>query len=226
MCLPLIGHVGLIGMLFLNAAPGNIITKNQIQLANTFSEIIKLFLANIQLRGNLLEQAIHDPLTGLFNRRHLDEILPREMQHVIREQRPLCVAMIDIDHFKIFNDTYGHDAGDAVLKHLGDLIKRNFRAGDIPFRFGGEEFIVILINSELQGAIPRLQTLCDKIKSTRFPFNDLILPKITVSIGVAQAPKDGTTTEEILRAADEALYAAKNSGRDRIEVYQVNSSST
>lgn len=225
MCLPLISHVGLIGMLFLNAAPDNKITDNQIQLAITVSEIIKLFLANIQLRTNLHEQSIRDTLTGLFNRRYLDELLPIEMHHVIHEQLPLCVAMIDIDHFKIFNDTYGHDAGDAVLKHLGALIKKSFRRGDIPFRFGGEEFVAILINSELSGALPRLQIFCDKVKSTRLPFKDLLLPQITVSIGVAEAPIHGTTAKEILRAADEALYAAKNGGRDRIEVYQVNAPS-
>lgn len=220
-CVPLISNTGIIGLFFLNASEGHIVTENQIQLAITFSEIIKLFLANIQLREKLQEQTIRDPLTGLYNRRYLDETLPHEMQRVVRGQESLCVAMIDIDQFKKFNDTYGHDAGDEVLKCIGVLLNDTFRAGDIAFRLGGEEFITILINAELSGAIKRLQLVCDKIKSTQLLFQDIILPQITLSVGIAEAPTHGKTAEEILRAADEALYAAKAAGRNRIEVFQI-----
>jgi diguanylate cyclase (GGDEF)-like protein len=126
--------------------------------------------------------------------------------------------MLDIDHFKIFNDTYGHAAGDQVLKELGKLLRDTVRASDIACRFGGEEFVVVLLDADLAAALPTIERICLEIKRKQCIYRDQKLPGITVSAGLAQYPLHGTSAEELLRAADEALYAAKNAGRDRIEV--------
>ncbi|MFA6303376.1 MAG: diguanylate cyclase [Legionella sp.] len=220
LCLPLIGPVGVIGMLILNAAENAVLTENHKQLAVTLSEIIKLFLANIQLRESLQDLSVRDPLTGLFNRRYLDETLAREILQVTRNNSTLCVGMLDVDNFKNFNDTYGHEAGDTILKFIGNTLKENFRGSDLACRFGGEEFILILIDANLTTAAKRLNQISNKIKTTRVPFKNTMLPQITVSIGLSEAPTQGSSTEEVIRHADEALYKAKNNGRDRVEVYE------
>jgi diguanylate cyclase (GGDEF)-like protein/PAS domain S-box-containing protein len=173
---------------------------------------------NARMLEALREQAIRDPLTGLFNRQYLDETLMREIRRDRRRRAPFSVAMLDIDHFKIFNDTYGHAAGDQVLKELGKLLRDTVRASDIACRFGGEEFVVVLLNADLAAALPTIQRICLDIKRKQCIYRDQTLPGIAVSAGLAQYPLHGTSAEELLRAADEALYAAKNAGRDRIEV--------
>lgn len=218
-CLPQLTQTGVIGLLVLIAPKGISITPYQQQLAVTFNDIIRLFLFNIRLRETLREQSIRDPLTQLYNRRYLNELLPRELSRIIREKRQLCVSVLDIDFFKHFNDKLGHSAGDEVLKFIGKLLKENFRGSDITCRYGGEEFVVVLVDLDLSGALPRLQKFREKVKSTHLPFHDQNLPQITVSIGVAEAPNNGTTMEAIIRAADEALYVAKQKGRDRIEIF-------
>lgn len=190
-----------------------------------FNDTVKLALSNIMLRASLQQQSIHDPLTLLYNRRYLDEALPRELSRIIRTNQPLCVCMIDIDHFKIFNDTHGHEAGDEVLKHIGKILNENFRGSDIACRFGGEEFIVILVNSELSAVVSRMQSLREKIKSENILFENKVLPPITISIGIAEAPTYGDTSEKIISAADHALYQAKHNGRDRIEIFTDTASS-
>ncbi len=214
LCLPLIIKNQVIGLLNFNAPAKHVITSYQQQIINNFSEIIKLSMANINLNEVLREQAIHDPLTGLFNRRYLNECLPQ----MIRTKRTLCVCMIDLDYFKKINDQYGHDAGDEVLKFLGILLTNNFRESDFACRFGGEEFIVILINTDLKQATLRMENIREKIKHERIYAHDLQLPSITLSIGIAEVPQHGETVNDILHAADSALYAAKEAGRDRIVV--------
>ena len=218
-CLPQITSTGVIGMLILFAPASLTISNHQQQIATTFNEVVKLSLFNINLHEMLSEWAIHDPLTQLFNRRFLDEMLHRELLRTIREKSCLCVCMLDIDFFKNFNDSNGHDAGDQVLKLFGELLTENFRGNDIACRFGGEEFLLVLVNSNLSAALPRLEDIRKKINNTHVSFRDQILPKITVSIGVAEAPAHGSTSEKIIHAADEALYHAKHSGRDCIKVY-------
>lgn len=217
--LPLVVQSEMIGVFHLYAPPGYLITPNQQQLAATFSEVIKLSLANIKLREALHEQAIRDPLTGLFNRRYLNETLPRELQLIIRENRQLCVAMLDLDFFKRFNDNYGHEAGDEVLRYIGTLLRNRFRGSDIACRFGGEEFVVVLLDSELPKVVERLQQIREEVKKAALTYHDRTLPPITVSIGVAKAPEHGMTAEDLIHAADIALYAAKQAGRDRLEIY-------
>lgn|GEM_PF-4085274 len=163
----------------------------------------------------LYEQSIHDSLTGLFNRRYLDETLPRELQRTIREKQSLCVAMLDLDFFKSFNDTHGHAAGDEVLKFIGDLLQDVFRGSDISCRFGGEEFLVVMINTDMTSAHSRLEQFRELVKKGKVYFHGHPLPPMTVSIGVAEAPGQGMTIKEIIHAADLALYSAKDAGRDR-----------
>lgn len=220
LCMPLISHMGITGMLYLNSPEGIVITNNQKQLATTVSEIARLFLANIQLRESLQDLSIHDALTGLYNRRYLDETLTREIRLSVRQSEPLCLAMLDIDFFKNFNDTNGHEAGDEVLRHIGNILKETFRGSDFACRFGGEEFVIILINSNIKGAVDRMRHLCEKIKNSHLSFHGVPLPTITISVGLAEAPKHGTTAEALMQAVDEALYNAKNIGRDSIAIYK------
>jgi diguanylate cyclase (GGDEF)-like protein/PAS domain S-box-containing protein len=173
---------------------------------------------NARMLEALREQAIRDPLTGLFNRQYLDETLMREIRRDRRRRAPFSVVMLDIDHFKIFNDTYGHGAGDQVLVELGKLLRDTVRASDIACRFGGEEFVVVLLDADLAAALPTVERICLEIKRKQCIYRGQELPGITVSAGLAQYPVHGTSAEELLRAADEALYAAKNAGRDRIEI--------
>ena len=216
-CLPLILQSGIIGLLVLHPNMKSNLLHYKPQLAISFCEVIQLSLTNIKLRETLYLQSVHDPLTGLFNRRYMDETLIRELQRAIREKKPLCVAMLDLDFFKHFNDTNGHEAGDEILKFIGALFKENFRESDIACRYGGEEFLVVMVNSNLSDAYERLDHIRIALKNEKIHFRDRVLPPITVSIGVAEAPRQGATVNDIIRAADEALYVAKQSGRDRVE---------
>lgn len=220
LCIPLIVSGKIIGILNLSADNDVPITDHyRQQLAITLSEMIALSLTNINLRDSLREQSIHDPLTGLFNRRYLEEQFPIEVQRAIRNKQVLSVGMIDIDFFKKFNDTYGHNAGDEVLKRVGLLLFKNFRYYDLACRFGGEEFLVIMVDSNMTKANERMQAFCDEIKNSPVYFNKMTLPPVTVSIGLAEVPAHGSSLEDVVRKADLALYNAKNNGRNRIEIY-------
>lgn len=219
-CYPLIIQNETSGLLVIyTSSVDNILDNYQLQLATGFCEVIQLSLANIKLRESLYQQATHDPLTGLFNRRYLDEILARELQRIIREKKPLCVAMLDLDYFKRFNDENGHEAGDEVLKFVGALLNENFRSSDIASRFGGEEFLVVLADTDMAAAVKRMQYICETVKKGNIQFNGQFLPKITISIGIAEAPVQGASVKDIIHAADMALYAAKQSGRDRVNCF-------
>lgn len=218
-CIPLLSQNETIGTFHLYQSNASAITETEQQLIITFSEVIKLSLANIRLREELHEQAIRDALTGLFNRRYLDATLPRELRRVLRDKKPLTIAMIDVDHFKHINDTYGHKIGDQVLEAIGKILQDNVRGSDIACRYGGEEFLLVFFNSDLKDAIARLTNLCDLIKDIAIQHENQIIPQITASIGVTQAPQDGTHSESLIRNADEALYTAKENGRDQIVIY-------
>lgn len=167
------------------------------------------------LQGQLQELAIRDPLTGLFNRRHLDEALPAALARCARQQQPLVVVMIDIDHFKQVNDRYGHPGGDALLQALAQLLQGCVRAGDLACRMGGEEFLLVLENAALQGAVPRLESLRQAFAALQVVHEEHTM-QATLSAGVAAFPEHGPTPAQLLQAADKALYAAKASGRNCI----------
>jgi diguanylate cyclase (GGDEF)-like protein len=170
------------------------------------------------LQSQLREQAIRDALTNVFNRRYLEETLERELARAEREGYPLCLIMMDLDHFKVVNDTYGHEAGDVVLKALAETVTRQSRHGDFVCRYGGEEFVLVMPNIVIETARQRAGELHQLINSLNIVYGVFNLTT-TISMGVAAYPEHGKTKEEVLRAADRALYVAKNTGRNRVVVY-------
>lgn len=219
LCLPLTAGGETLGIMHLRAPAddkGADPIEEAVTLIQTAAEQIALSLANIKLREDLRRQSIHDALTGLFNRRYLDETLPRETLRSKRGGEHLSVIMLDIDHFKKFNDEFGHEAGDLVLQTLGAFLKKGVRGGDIACRYGGEEFTVILPGASPEAAIEKAEKLRTGILTQRFIYGGRDLGKVTLSLGVATFPLHGETPEEVIAAADAALYRAKESGRNRV----------
>ncbi len=182
------------------------------------NEQLRVQLAKIEaLQALLREQAIRDPLTGLFNRRYLVETLDREVAQAVRASTPLSIVMIDLDHFKKINDTYGHKAGDLMLQTLGTLLSTKTRDGDIACRYGGEEFVLVLPGASLTIAQQRAEHLRATFQELRVPYNQHILGA-TLSAGVASFPINGVDGEAVLQDADRALYIAKSTGRNRVSL--------
>jgi diguanylate cyclase (GGDEF)-like protein/PAS domain S-box-containing protein len=193
------------------------------RLAAVLAEQVGLALGNLNLRETLRNQSICDPLTGLFNRRYMEESLEREFSRASRNKSCVAIIMMDIDHFKRFNDTFGHQAGDALLRALGDSLKRSTRGQDIACRFGGEEFALVLSESSLTGALQRAEILRQQVKQLSVEYAGQLLGAISISMGVAIFPDHGTAIGDVLRAADQALYSAKRAGRDRVSVWTAES---
>jgi diguanylate cyclase (GGDEF)-like protein len=171
----------------------------------------------VAAREALRMQAIRDPLTGLFNRRYMGEALERALRRAEHGGQPLSMIMFDVDHFKRLNDTSGHQAGDDLLTHISSLLQARTRREDIACRYGGEEFLLILPGAPLEAALRRAEELRHAIRETTLEQRGQPLGPISVSAGVACFPEHGTTADELLRAADSALYRAKDLGRDRVE---------
>lgn len=195
--------------------------EHKIQLIMAVAEHISLALANLKLRETMRQQSIKDVLTGLFNRRYMEESLTRELNRAERDKNPVGVIMLDIDHFKDFNDLFGHDGGDALLRELGGFLIKRTRGEDIASRYGGEEFVCILPGSTLKNTRIRAEELRQGAKELSVYQLGKPLGKCTISLGVAVFPEDGLTGDEVLKNADIALYRAKNEGRDRVAVATV-----
>jgi diguanylate cyclase (GGDEF)-like protein len=192
--------------------------QNQLREAN---ERLRAHVLEIEaLQVKLREQAIRDALTGLFNRRYLEETLQREFARAARSARPLCIVMIDIDHFKELNDAHGHRAGDAALLAVGRLLAAQTRGGDVACRYGGEEFVLALPGANLETAHERAEHLRRAVESLRVLQDDAVL-SMTISAGIAAYPMHGERVDQVLDNADQALYQAKNSGRNRCVVRAV-----
>jgi len=222
LCVPLTVQGDTLGILCLigdDPRKGDI-ELSQLHVAQTAGETIKLVLSNLKLRERLREQANHDPLTGLFNRRYLDDSLSRELNLSQRRGAPLSVAVLDVDHFKGFNDTFGHDAGDLALREASRVMSMNLRKSDIACRLGGEEFALVLPDSSLADTRQRVEQICAYIKQSEMRHDGHMLGTITLSAGIAGSPDHATTARELLRAADVALFAAKRAGRERIVTYE------
>ncbi len=229
LCVPLAAQGETLGMLHLqqrispstSAKPGfdeisEGFNEEMQQLAVTVADYLALALSNIKLRDTLKQQAIHDPLTGLFNRRYMEETLIREISRAKRYETPLGIIMIDIDHFRRFNNTFGHEAGDLVLRDLGKFLQSNIRKEDVACRYGGEEFTLILPGAPMDITEKRAETLRKLVQDLKIYYNGKPLDSITLSLGVASFPEHGATGETVLQAADAALYVAKRTGRNKV----------
>jgi len=227
LCAPIIGHGELLGMLHFQLGaeeahlPGPV---RQHRLASheawalTVAEHIALALANLRLRESLRAQALRDSLTGLYNRRYMEQALDREILRATRSGRTVGVIMLDLDHMKNFNDSHGHAAGDMLLTVLGDFLVRHVRQEDFACRYGGEEFVVILPEASPAMVRSRAEELLKGVQGLHFNFHGVQLRGVTASVGVAAFPGHGKTVAELLNAADGAMYTAKRQGRDRVAV--------
>lgn len=218
LCVPMMAQGEALGILHLTASQPEEITANQRVLAETVAEHIALAIANLKLRETLKNQSIRDPLTGLFNRRYMEESLTRELHRAERNQQTLSVIMLDVDHFKRLNDTFGHEAGDLVLQSLGQFLRSMMRSSDIACRYGGEEFMLLLPEADLEVSRQRAEQIRTGIKQIHLEYRRQPLEGITLSLGLASFPHHGNTGEAVIRAADAALYQAKHQGRDRVMV--------
>jgi diguanylate cyclase (GGDEF)-like protein len=174
--------------------------------------------ALLKSRALLREQAVRDQLTGLFNRRYMEETLERELLPATRKGLPLGIMMLDVDHFKRFNDTWGHAAGDEILRELGDLLLKQVRGEELASRYGGDEFTMVLPGASREVTRERAIRLCEHTRHLKIHFKGQTFEMITFSVGVAAFPENGATSAEILKAADAALYRAKLEGRGRVVV--------
>ncbi len=219
-CVPLAAQGETLGLFTLAVPPGVPVEgglgEARVRLAVTVAEQFALALANVRLRETLQGQSIRDPLTGLFNRRYMEETLDRELSRAEREHRPLSLILLDIDRFKHFNDSFGHEAGDIILSSLGALLRSASRAGDVACRYGGEEFVLILPAASLVDAQRRAEEIREAIRGLRVTHEGRPLEPVRCSMGVAAFPEHGGVGSALLRAADAALYRAKREGRDQV----------
>jgi diguanylate cyclase (GGDEF)-like protein/PAS domain S-box-containing protein len=188
------------------------------RLAIVVAGQLSMAFANLRLRDSLREMSIRDPLTGLFNRRYMEETLNRELSHAARNDTEVGILVIDIDYFKTFNDTHGHEAGDAVLAAVGEVLMRYSRASDVACRLGGEEFILILPNCSLEDAQSLGHKLRQRVSALRVPYQGIELTGPSISCGLAAFPQHGDSSTALIHLADTALYAAKAAGRDQLVV--------
>jgi diguanylate cyclase (GGDEF)-like protein/PAS domain S-box-containing protein len=217
-CLPLMAKGDILGLLHLkNIRPGiNSDIADLGQMAVTLSEYLSLSIANVKLSETLSRQSIQDQQSGLYNRRFMEESLHREIMRAARKKTSIGIIMGDIDHFKKFNDDYGHAAGDKIITHVGKIINDRFRGSDVACRYGGEEFLIILPETSLEDTFKRAEALREEIKKMEAVFPGQVAGTITMSLGVAAYPEKGLRMEDVLRVADTALYKAKQEGRDRV----------
>jgi diguanylate cyclase (GGDEF)-like protein len=225
-CIPLIANSEAIGILSIqdddpaDPVPAPEVDANALarrrQLATAVAEHIALAIGNLNLRESLRLQAIRDPLTGLYNRRYMQEFLDRELRSSRRKHRPLAVMMLDLDHFKRYNDNFGHSAGDQALAAVGEALLRCVRAEDIACRYGGEEFTLILPECSLHQATARAEEVRQRLKESCARRDDQPVDALTISIGIAAFDETTNRADLLLKFADDALYEAKRAGRDRI----------
>lgn len=217
LCIPLSAQGELIGLLHLRATDTHDELDERMSCCTSAAEVIGLAMANFRLRERLREQSIHDDLTGLFNRRYLENTLDREESRAARAGSTLGILMLDIDHFKQLNDTWGHKAGDLALRAVGRLLSALVRNADIATRYGGEEFVIVLPDAAREACLRRAEEIRQRIAEAAATSDPAQNPHpLTVSIGVALFPQHGEHWQAVLLAADQALYQAKKLGRNRV----------
>ena len=205
------------GIMHLENQDGMALTKSELALAHNITSQIALAMAGIKLRETLRSLSVRDSLTGLFNRHYMEESLQRELANAQRKQRPLALVMMDLDFFKSFNDVFGHDAGDLLLTEVGSLLGSKLRSTDIACRFGGEEFVIIMPDTGLEGAARVAERIRNNVAGSPFRVSDgKDLLTVTISVGVAATLGEGDTPQALLKRADEAVYEAKAQGRNKV----------
>ena len=219
LCVPVLAQGETLGLLHFQSTDGAPqLGASELSFKTTFAAQVGLSIANIRLREALRMQSVRDPLTGLYNRRYLEEVLDRETRRAGRSGQSMGILMLDLDHFKNFNDSYGHDAGDAVLRETAAFLLKNVRAEDFVCRFGGEEFVVILPAADVNGSRTRAEKLRSEMRELAILYQGKSLGMVTISVGVAAFPENGMSPKELMAAADAALYQAKRGGRDQVAV--------
>jgi diguanylate cyclase (GGDEF)-like protein len=218
-CLPLIAQRQTHGLLYFEPRPGrgDTVQVTSDTYLDILAENVGLALGNLRLRDKLRDMALADPLTGLANRRHLDAVLDLHLAEAERQQRPIGCIMLDVDHFKHFNDDFGHDAGDWVLRAVGSLLANATRESGLAFRHGGEEFLLLLPGFDVDQSARRAEEIRARIAALDLRHDGVSLGPVTASLGVASAP-DRCAFDQMVRAADSALLRAKEAGRDRVVV--------
>ncbi|MDO8323682.1 MAG: sensor domain-containing diguanylate cyclase [Phenylobacterium sp.] len=222
-CLPLTAQGDALGVLCLlsnrepsdEVDPESRLGEERMKFYVAAAENLALAVSNLRLRETLHYQALRDPLTGLFNRRYLLDTLERELDRTTTRDQAVSVVMFDIDHFKRFNDTFGHVAGDTLLARLGAFLREWAGAEDVAVRYGGEEFTIVLPDTPAEQAFERIETLRRGIESLAIEHNGQPLGRVTISAGIATFPHQGVDRGDLIQMADEALYEAKRSGRNR-----------
>lgn len=193
------------------------ITEHKQIMVERLAEQYSLSLVNLRLRETLRLESIRDPLTGLYNRRHMEASLAREVFRAKRRGTPVSIIMLDIDHFKPLNDAYGHEAGDVILRELAAMVQQYIRAEDIACRYGGEEFLLILPEAPLDIAAKRAEDIRKRGEKLHLVYQRIVV-NITISLGVAIFPEHGADMKAVVKAADAALYQAKERGRNQVVV--------
>lgn len=225
-CVPLLALNDIVGILYLQITSSLDMQENEIvKLYEQNSSMIEgvagqisLAISSIKSHEQLKSRSTRDLLTGLYNRSYLNDTFERDIQRAKRSNSPMAIVMMDFDFFKNINDTYGHEAGDIVLREASKLLTAQLRKSDIACRYGGEEIIIILYDTILEDAIDRLEQIRKKIANMEFRFVNLLT--VTASFGVAMFPENGEDPEQLIKAADEALYQSKKTGRNRVTVYK------
>jgi diguanylate cyclase (GGDEF)-like protein len=220
-CVPMVTNGTSHGVLSLSFPVGGLdlaAVKSKEQLATVVAQRISLTLTNLRIKEQLKRESILDPLTGLFNRRYMTTAFDRELRLASRTNRPVGVIMLDVDRFKQINDQFGHAAADKALLSLAGLLRSRLRAYDVPIRYGGDEIVILLPDTTLEGARVVAEKLRQNTRDLEVRHGSIVLPPVTISVGVAAYTVNGTNADCILKAADEALYRAKAGGRDRVVV--------
>lgn len=218
LCFPILAHGETVGLMHLIAKAGvaNETFNESRKLAQMCAEQISLAIANVRMRDELHDQSVRDPLTGLYNRRHLTDALRKHLGRTQKSGGPLAVISIDVDHFKRFNDNHGHDAGDMVLRAVGSVLVQNVDGDEIACRMGGEELMLLLPGADRDAAMARAELVRAAVASIAVRYGEKTLPRVTISVGVSIAPGHGTLPQDLIRMADDALYAAKAAGRNQV----------
>lgn len=221
-CMPLMARGDILGLLHLrinadDEREGGTVRRRD-QLVEAVAEQISLAIANLELRAALEVQSIRDPLTGLFNRRYFEESLTRELRRADRGGTKVAVMIADVDRFKQFNDTHGHVAGDLALREIAASLQELARGEDVVTRYGGEEIAIVMADTPPDVALERARGFVDAVRALRIEWHGTLLPRLTISIGLALYPDHGDTVYAVVDAADGALYRAKAHGRDRVAI--------